>query len=191
LATIHVVVLGLLLGSAAGIVIGLATGLSRVLAACLEPILTILFALPKIALVPLFILWFGLDSTERVVFTASVVFFLVYLAVFTGVRRIPVSLDNSLRLIGATLPQRLVALYIPGSIGWLIAGLRIAVPYAFLSAVGAEVVGAQEGLGYLIKTSAYSVDPNGMMAAILVLVVLAVGAMAAAEALDRVSRWRL
>jgi NitT/TauT family transport system permease protein len=186
-----VVAAGLLIGSIAGVVVGLATGLSRTLAACLEPILTILFTLPKIALVPLFILWFGLDSTERIVFAATVVFFLVYVAVFTGVRRIPVSLDNSLRLIGASLPQRLVRLYIPGSVGWLIAGLRIAVPYAFLSAVSAEVVGAQEGLGYLIKASAYSVDPNGMVAAILVLVVLAVAAMAAAEAIERVSRWRL
>lgn len=191
IATLRVVVFGLLFGGLAGIVFGLVTGVSRIAGWCFGPLLTTLFAMPKIALVPLFILWFGLGFGQRTVFTATVVFFLVQSAVHTGVRSIPPSLDNTLRLVGATLLQRVRVLYLPGCVGWILSSARVATPYAFLSAVGAEVISADQGFGNLIKISSFAIDPDGMFSAVIVLTAVAFAASTAVTTLDRVSRWRL
>ena len=191
LNTLSVVGGGLLAGAAAGIAAGWAAGLFRLVGRTVTPSLTVLFAIPKVALVPLFILWFGISYSERLLFTAAVVFFLMYFAAVEGVKAVPQALRNVMLLTGASFWQQMRCLYCPASIGWLLGGCRVAVPYAFVAAVTAEVIASREGLGYLIKSSSAVLNPAGMFACILVLMAVTAAAGVLVGKVEKWSRWHL
>jgi NitT/TauT family transport system permease protein len=171
-ATLRTVILGLLIGAAAGLCAGIAAGLSPAIARFADGPLQVLFALPKITLVPLFILWLGVGARQHVVFTALVVFFFFYFSIFNGIRQLPPALGNLFALLGAGLPRRIWHLLLPSSLRWIALSLRLAVPYAFVAAVSTEVIASTEGLGNLVKGSASSMDAAGMFAAMLALLAI-------------------
>jgi len=187
-ATLKVVFAGLLFGGIGGIALGLGAALWRPLELVTEPIVNVLFALPKSAFVPLYILWFGISFRQHAVFTATVVFFFFFFATFNGVRSVPAALRNMLSLSGASTWQAIRLLYLPASAGWFLAGLRLAMPQAFLAAITAEVIASREGLGHLVKANAAVMDAAGMLSALLFLVLLSVAL--SAVVLRFGERWR-
>lgn len=189
--TLSVVAGGLLAGTAAGVVAGWIAGLSRSIESAVTPPLTVLFAIPKVALVPLFILWFGISYSERLVFTATVVFFFIYFAAVNGVKAVPPALRKFMRLTGASVWQEMRYLYVPASIGWLLGGGRVAVPYAFVAAVTAEIIASRNGLGYLIKASSAVLNPAGMFVAIITLMIITSAAGMLVGKLEKWSKWHL
>jgi len=191
LATLKVVLTGLLFGGVAGVTFGLAAALWRPIELVIEPIVEILFALPKSAFVPLFILWFGISFRQHAIFTATVVFFFFFLATFNGVRSVPIALRNVLSLSGASTWQTVHLLYLPASTDWMLAGLRLAMPQAFLAAITAEVIASRDGLGHLVKANAAVMNAAGMLAALLFLVLLSVALSATALFVGEQSRWRV
>lgn len=191
LETLDAVVPGSAIGIATGLSAGLYLSLVPRLGAALEPFTRFLFALPKIALIPLFTLWFGLTIKERVAITAVVVFFFVFYAVYTGSRSMPRSMDRMLTLMGAGMTKRILILYLPASVGWLFSGLRIAVPYAFAAAVSAEIVAPIAGLGHLVQQSSSLLNPGGMFAALFVIAALGVTASAITTAVEQRLPWKL
>ena len=191
LATLATVAAGMVIGAAAGIAVGLAAGASRTAGRLLIGPIEALFALPKITLVPLFILWMGIGALQHVAFTALVVFFFYFFALFNGVRGVPVALRNTLTLAGASRLQRITILYLPASFGWIVIATRLAMPYAFVAAVSTEVIASTAGLGHLVKGSATVMNSAGMFAAMLALLFVSlVASLLANEAAAR-SRWKL
>lgn len=189
--TLWIVLLGMLGGAGAGIAVGLACAVWRSLDRLVEPLVTMLFALPKVALIPLFILWFGVGDTEKTTLTITVVFFFFFYAARNGMRSLPQPLDNMMLLIGASWGQRLRLLYLPASVGWLLSGLRVALPYAFVTVVSAEVVSARGGLGVLAKNNAAAMNAAGVFAAIAGLTLLGAATSGLAAWLVGRSRWTL
>lgn len=189
--TLEAVVLGGTIGMVTGLAAGLYLALVPRLGAAVEPFTRFLFALPKIALIPLFTLWFGLTIKERVAITAVVVFFFVFYAVYTGTRSMPRSMDRMLVLMGASLTRRILILYLPASVGWLFSGLRIAVPYAFAAAVSAEIVAPVAGVGHLVQESSNLLNPGGMFAALFVIAALGITASALTNSLGQRLPWKL
>lgn len=191
LVTLYAVVLGSTIGIVSGLTAGLYLALVPRLGAAVEPFTRFLFALPKIALIPLFTLWFGLTIKERVAITAVVVFFFVFYSVYTGIRSMPRSMDRMLVLMGAGLTKRILTLYLPASVGWVFSGLRIAVPYAFAAAVSAEIVAPIAGVGHLVQESSNLLNPGGMFAALFVIAGLGVTASALTNTLGQRLPWKL
>ena len=191
LATLQTVAAGMLIGGGVGIAVGVLAGLSPTSARLMLGPIDALFALPKITLVPLFILWMGIGALQHIVFTALVVFFFFFFATCNGVRGIPAALTNTLVLAGASPLQRITILYLPASFGWITIAMRLALPYAFVAAVSTEVIASTSGLGYLVKGSASVMNSAGMFAAMLALLLLSLLATyLAGVAADR-SRWKL
>lgn len=190
LATLSAVFFGLLLGAAAGTAVGLLAGLWRLLGDLVEPWLTALFALPKSAFIPLFILWFGISAKQHTLFVATVVFFFFFFALFQGARNVPLAWRNLLALSGASAAQRVLILYLPASFGWLLSAMRLAIPHAFVAAISIEVIASRNGLGHLVKTSSAVLDATGTVAAIVWLVLLSTTIGAGAIALAEGTRWR-
>lgn len=180
-ATLYVVAWGLLSGIAIGIASGILVASSRTLDWIFEPMIRVLFALPKVALVPLSILWFGVSYEQRIVLTATVVFFFIFYAAYQGYKEVPSSLRDMLEIQGAGPIRRIWVLYLPASAGWILGGLRIAVPYSFIAAVTPEIIASREGLGHLIQQAASFVQPAGMFAAIITLGFLALAASVLTE----------
>lgn len=186
LATLYVVAAGLILGIATGLVFGILVASIRPLDWIFEPMVRVLFALPKVALVPLAILWFGISYQQRIILTATVVFFFIFYAAYQGYKNVPMSLRQMLDIQGARPLKRIWVLYLPASAGWILGGLRISVPYAFIGAVTPEIIASREGLGHLIQQSAAFVQPAGMFVAIITLGTLAVLASVGTERIARV-----
>jgi len=191
LATLRTVVAGMIIGGLVGIAVGLAAGSSRPVARLIIGPIEALFALPKITLVPLFILWMGIGSLQHITFTALVAFFFFFFAMFNGVRGIPAALGNTLTLAGASPVQRIVILYLPASFGWIVIATRLAMPYAFVAAVSTEVIASTSGLGHLVKGSASIMNAAGMFSAMLALLFVSLAASSLASFAAARSRWKL
>ena len=191
LATLGTVAAGMLIGALVGIAAGLPAGASRTVARLIIGPIEALFALPKITLVPLFILWMGIGALQHVAFTALVVFFFYFFAMFNGVRGVPVALRNTLTLAGASRLQRITILYLPASFGWIVIATRLAMPYAFVAAVSTEVIASTAGLGHLVKGSATVMNSAGMFAAMFALLFVSLAASGLANFAAARSRWKL
>jgi NitT/TauT family transport system permease protein len=191
LTTLGTVAAGMVIGGVTGIAVGLCAGASHRIARLIIGPIEALFALPKITLVPLFILWMGIGAVQHITFTALVVFFFFFFAMFNGVRGIPAALSNTLTLAGASPVQRIAILYLPASFGWIVIATRLAMPYAFVAAVSTEVIASTSGLGYLVKASSTIMNSAGMFAAMLALLFVSLVASSLANFAAARSRWKL
>lgn len=173
-ATLQAMTLGYLAGCAGGIAIGLLLGFLPRVYQVFAPFIIAAFALPKIALAPLFIIFFGLGLAPKVVIVAVTVGFLVFQSTLDGIRSIEDDLKDTLLVMGASPFELATKLLIPGARPWIFSGMRISVRYAFTNTLLAELFSANAGIGYLIEAYSARFDLKGAYAAIIVLVLLSV-----------------
>ena len=171
--TIKATAAGFGLGAGAGMLLGFATGAWRRLGEVLQPVVTAFYTLPRLALAPLFLLWFGLGIEFRIMFSATIVFFLVYYNTYFGVREVSRELISAVRIMGANQFQVAIRVIIPSALVWVAAGLKISVPYALVGVVVAEMLASDEGMGYLLSRGASQFSASQSFAAILGLLVVA------------------
>ena len=190
--TVVETIAGFVLGAAAGIVVGLLLGRHHGLSRLLEPLLTAVNSLPKVALAPLFIMWFGIDIGMKVILTATIVFFLVFTNTYNGVRSVDVQLLEILRLMGARERHLISKVIVPSALQWVFAGLQLSIPYALIGAVVGEIMAANRGLGFLLQDAAGQLDTAGVFAALLAIVVLALLLQAAVRLCEQwLTPWRV
>jgi len=189
--TLEETLLGLLFGAVAGILVGLLVGPLQTLGRILDPFILAVYSIPKVALAPLFIVWFGIGLEMKVILGAVTVFFLVFFNTVAGVRNVDPDLVDAVRLMGGRPAQIMMKVVLPSAMGWILTGLRIAIPYALIGAVIGELVASNVGLGYLIDESASVFNTAGVFAALLVLTIFATLLNMLVDLLDkRMSRWK-
>lgn len=189
--TLEETLLGLFYGVIGGIVAGVFFGVQPILAEIFNPFIIGLYSIPKVALAPLFILWFGFGLEMKIILAAVTVFFLVFLNTLAGMRSVDQDLINAVFLMGGKRRDVILKVMIPSATGYILTGLRIAIPYALIGAVVAEMVSINSGLGYLINNSAADFDTAGVFSALLVLGVIAGVLNAIVNFIDRkTSRWK-
>src|SRR5580704_12249949 len=182
---------GFLAGAAAGILVGLLLGRNEGLARLLDPILVAINSLPKVALAPLFIMWFGIGIGMKIILTATIVFFLVFINTYNGVRNVDPELVEILRLMGAKERHLIVKVIVPSALQWVFAGLQLSIPYALIGAVVGEIMAANRGLGFLLQDAAGQLDTGGVFAALLAIIVLALLLQWVVRIVEkRVTPWR-
>ncbi|MGE0846794.1 MAG: ABC transporter permease [Flavobacteriaceae bacterium] len=171
-ATSMRVAAGFGLGAAAGTVIGALTGASPLMRRVLDPTAQALRAIPSLAWVPLFILWFGIFEESKVALIATGVFFPVYLGVMGGI----LSVDRKLIEIGRVFRLSRLALtwriLLPAVLPEWIIALRSGLGLGFMFVVAAEIMGASEGLGYLLVDGQQLGKPDQILAAIIAFALL-------------------
>lgn len=165
-------VLGFLLGALAGMTAGVILGRAKELADLLNPFIVAFYSIPKVALAPLFIIWFGIGIEMKILLTATIVFFLVFLNTFTGVRGVSPELISILRLMGANERQVLRKVVLPSAVVWVFTGLRLSVPYAMIGAIVGEMIAANRGLGYLLQHSSSQFNTAGVFAALVAIIAM-------------------
>lgn len=173
-ATLHAMTLGYLLGCAIGVAAGFLFGFLPRVHLVLSPYIAALYALPKVALAPLFIVLLGIDIASKVALVAVTVFFIVLSSTLDGVRNVDRDLIRSLALMGATRGETIVKVFVPATLTWIFTGMRISVRYAFTGTLLAELIGANRGLGYLIEFNSGIFNTTGAYAAVVVIVILSV-----------------
>jgi NitT/TauT family transport system permease protein len=191
-ATVYATVMGFIVGSVGGILLGIWLGVSPFTSRLLNPYLSALNALPKVALAPLFVLWFGLGIESKIALAAVLVLFLVFLNTYAGVREVDQDLIDGARLMKATRVQVITKVIIPSATSWMFAGLKISVPYALIGAVLGEMIASNRGLGYLVQFSGSQFDSAGVFAVLLVIALLAVVLNFLVEIVQyRMQQWRV
>jgi NitT/TauT family transport system permease protein len=187
-ATAGELIAGMAAGCALGFVAGLALGEVTVLRRVLMPYVVASQVVPKLALAPLFVLWFGFGMTSTIVITALISFFPLMENTMTALQQVPPERLELFRMLGATRAQTLWRLKLPQGLPAILAGLRVAVVLALVGAVVGEFIGASRGLGALVIASQGTMDTALMFA---VLVLIAALGMLAYEATLLVERWLL
>lgn len=189
--TVEATAFGFLAGASAGMIVGYVTGSWRRLDDVLAPIMTAFYTMPRLALAPLFLLWFGIGMEFRVVFAATIVFFLVYYNTSYGVKEVNQELISAVRIMGANRMQLAARVIFPSALVWVTAGLKISVPYALVGVVVAEMLASNEGLGFLLARSAAQFSAAGTFAAIAALMLIALVLDKLLEIVTRRAlRWR-
>lgn len=171
-ATFGEMALGVLLGSAVGIGLAVLFRLSPFIAEVFEPFVMATYSLPRIAFIPLLIVWFGAGMTSTVVFTAMAVFLMMFASAAAGMRDVDPDMMNAIRLMGARQSDLLRWVVLPQAMTFIFSGLMLAVPFALVSALAAELMTGSVGLGYLLSYGLGFFDAPMIYATTILLAVL-------------------
>jgi NitT/TauT family transport system permease protein len=170
--TLHEALEGYVLGAVVGTAIGFVLGHSRVLSAALLPLLNLANTLPRVALAPLFILWFGLGETSKIVLVFTIVVVILVFNTYAGTQTVDRDLLTNARLLGASKLQLVRKVTLPWTLPWIISGMRIALAWSIGGAVIGEFIAAKAGLGYLLFSYANVLDQTGLLAICVVLLII-------------------
>jgi NitT/TauT family transport system permease protein len=167
--------LGFILGSALGFSLGTAVAMSRYVEYFLYPYIVMFQSLPKVALAPLIVVWFGLGLSSKVVNAALVAFFPLLVNTMVGLRSADEDRVSLMRSLAASERQIFWMLRLPNALPFVMAGLDMAMIFALIGAIVGEFVGATSGLGMLIQSMNFTMDVSGQFSVLLVLSLVGLG----------------
>jgi NitT/TauT family transport system permease protein len=174
--TVQEALVGFALGTVSGVIFGIALGQSQFLSEVLGPYIKVVNAIPRIVLGSIFMIAFGIGTLPKVLLAAVLVFFIVFFNAFQGVREVDRNILANAKVLGASELQIIRHVTVPSALTWIIASLHSAFGFAIVGALVGEVLGAQKGLGLVIKTAQNNFDPDGVFATMVVIAVIVLGA---------------
>ena len=190
LHTFYTTMLGFVLAVVGGVLLGALVGSSRLLYKGLYPLLIGFNSIPKVAVVPVLVIWFGIGVVPAVLTAFMVSFFPVTVNVATGLATLEPELEDVLRALGASRRDILVKVGIPRSLPYLFASLKVAITLAFIGSVISETVASNEGIGYLILAASARFDVPLVFAALTVIAVMGIVMYAVFAAIEgRMTGW--
>ena len=169
LVTVREALLGFLIGAAAGVAAGILRMQFPLFGDVTNPFLTILNVLPRVALAPMFVLWFGIGEGSKIALSVSLVFFILMLSTEAGIKSLDRELIVTQRALGATRTQLFWKVMLPGAVPAMFSGMRLGVVYSLLAVVVGEMIASQMGLGQRIAFYAASFQGDGLLGTILIL----------------------
>lgn len=190
-ATFGAALLGLLLGVIVGGALGTAAALLPRLGEILDPAMTVMNAVPRIILAPLFVIWFGIGIASKVAVTFVLIAVLFFFTVYSGIKEVDQRLVDRVRTLGGGRTVLLREVYLPAVTAWALSQLKVAVGFAFTGAVVGEFVASSRGLGYLLSFAQSTFNASLTLALLLIVIVFVFVLFTLAAALEkRLLRWR-
>ena len=171
--TIYEALVAFVISSALGIICGLLLARSPFWDDVLAPFVLALNSLPRVALAPLIILWFGIGVMAKVVTAFTLVFFILLVNTLGGAKNVDNDIITIARLMGASKRDILWKVTFPSALPWIFTGLNLGLTYSLLGVIVAEILASNHGLGYLIAASAASFNTAGVFAGLITLAVVA------------------
>jgi NitT/TauT family transport system permease protein len=179
------ILFGFLVSVGVGIALALVIVRFDWLGRALYPLVVLFQNVPKVALAPIFILWFGYGLVPKIGLILVIAFFPVTLSMLAGMQSVDNSLLALMNSVGAGPTQILLRIRVPHSLPSLMAGTKIAATLSVIGAIVGEFAGASDGLGYVIQFASTQLDTAQVFAALLLVSVLGIGFYYAAEILER------
>jgi NitT/TauT family transport system permease protein len=172
LHTLTETLLGFLLGSLLGLLIGTAVALNRYVEYFFYPYIVMFQSVPKVALAPLIVVWFGLGLMSQVMNAALVACFPLIVNTIAGLKSADEDRINLMRSLAASKSQVFWMLKLPSALPFVMAGVEVAMIFALIGAIVAEFVGSQAGLGMLIQSMNFNMDVAGQFSVLLILAIV-------------------
>ena len=190
LQTLWTTMAGFLLAIGAGLLLGLAIGASPFVYSGLYPLLIAFNAIPKVAIVPILMIWLGVGPAPAVITAFAISFFPIVVNVATGLATIEPEMRDVMRSLGATQWEILTKVGIPRSMPYLFASLKVAITLAFIGSVIAETVGGNRGIGFLMLSAAARNDAAATFAGLFAIALMGVLMYAACALIEqRMTKW--
>jgi NitT/TauT family transport system permease protein len=183
--TVAGTLISFVIGSIAALMLGLVFVMFPKVEHALDPHLMMLNAMPRIALAPLFLLWFGLGLGSKIAVGVSLAFFIVLANTVAGIRGVSQDVVTLSRSLGASPLQVFFKVTLPSAVPVIFSGLRLALIYSMLGVIGAELIAAEHGLGQTLAYLQSTFNINGVMG---LLVLLAVLGMLVTQGMTRLER---
>jgi len=190
-ATFGAALMGLALGVLVGALLGAGAALLPWIGEILDPAMTVLNAVPRIILAPLFVIWFGIGIASKVAVTFILVAVLFFFAVYAGIKEVDQRLVERVKTLGGGRAVLLREVYLPAVTTWALSNLKVAVGFAFTGAVVGEFVASSRGLGYLLSFAQSTFNASLTLALLLLIILFVFVLFALAGRLEkRLLRWR-
>jgi NitT/TauT family transport system permease protein len=171
--TVFEALIAFFISSALGIAAGLMLARSPFWDEVLAPLVLALNSLPRVALAPLIILWFGIGVVAKVVTAFTLVFFILLVNTLGGAKNVDTDILTIARLMGASRHDILWKVTLPSALPWIFAGLNIGLTYALLGVIVAEILASNQGIGYVISSGAANFNTAAVFAGLVTLAVVA------------------
>jgi NitT/TauT family transport system permease protein len=179
------------IASVLGLLFGMVFVANRFLDEMLNPIFTALNAMPRIALAPLFLLWFGLGIASKIAIGASLTFFIVFYSTLAGGRSVSQDHITLARTLGASGTQIFRAFTFPSAVPVIFNGLKLGLMFSLFGVVGGELLASEHGLGQVLAVLAAAFNTDGVFATIFLLSIVGVACTAVMNAVENhLLRWR-
>jgi NitT/TauT family transport system permease protein len=184
-------VTGFAVGAVSGIVLGALLARWAFVNKVLDPFLLALYAIPRIALAPMLIVWFGIGYASKIFLAATLVFFITFFNTLSGVRSVDKALCDVARILKATEWQIFWKVMLPGASSWILTGLKVSLPMALVGVIFGEFLVSSSGLGYRLNTYSSNYNITGALAIVFLMMVLMLILTALNNTIEgRVLRWR-
>jgi NitT/TauT family transport system permease protein len=181
---------GLALGILIGIALGVLAAMMPLFAELIEPVMTLMNAIPRVVLAPLFVIWFGIGMESKIALAVVLVAVLIFFTVFTGIRQVDRRLVERITTLGGSRFDLVRHVYLPSVTAWVMGSLKVAVGFAFTGAVVGEFVAATRGLGYLLSFAQSTYNSALMLAIVLLIMTVVLVIFALGGRLERyLLRW--
>lgn len=175
LITLSEILAGFMLGMLAAFILSLGIVYSRTMEKVIYPLLMLVQVTPKVAIAPLFLIWFGFGLLPKVIITALVGFFPIIINTVRGLKSIGPDLADLMYSLSVTKRQMLTKIRIPSSLPYVFAGLKVSITLSVLGAIVGEFVGANRGLGYVIIIANSNLETTLVFACLAILSIIGVG----------------
>jgi NitT/TauT family transport system permease protein len=190
LETLWTTLIGFALAIAGGLVLGLAIGASPFVYAGLYPLLIAFNAIPKVAIVPILMIWLGVGATPAIITAFVISFFPIVVNVATGLATIEPEMRDVMRSLGATRYEILTKVGIPRAMPYLFGSLKVAITLAFIGSVISETVGGNRGIGFLMLSAGARNDTATTFAGLFAIAIMGILMYALCAAVERrMTRW--
>jgi sulfonate transport system permease protein len=189
--TLRETFIGYTCGTLLGIALGTLLARFQFLGKVLDPFILALNGIPRIALAPLFIIWFGIGEPSKIVLAGMLSFFLCFYATLSGLRSVDAAYISIARVMGANDRQTFFKVVLPAASPWIITAMKVSVPFALVGAIVGEFMAATAGLGFKIQLYTAQFDTTGAVTGVLVLMVVVIMFNTGLNRLEQhVLRWR-
>jgi ABC-type nitrate/sulfonate/bicarbonate transport system, permease component len=176
---------GFLIALVFGTLMGVVLGKSRWIETSLRPMIVASQVVPKVALIPLFVIWFGFGITSKVVVAALLAFFPIMLNVQLGVRSVESGQREVMRSLNASRWQTFKHLELNSTMPYVFAGMEVGIVFAIIGTIVGEYLGGSEGLGYLVVVTLNDLDAPRLFAVIILLAAIGLALYALVNTLKR------
>jgi len=190
LVTLHEVIVGYLWAVFGGLALGLAIHAIPLVRRTLYPLIVLFQGLPKVALAPLMVIWFGYGLTSKVLMAFLFAFFPVVIGMLGGLEGVPTNLREHFQAMGASRWTTFLRLQLPAALPSIMDACKTAMPLAVIGAIIGEFVGSESGLGYVILSANASARSDILFAALIAIAVLSTALYGVVELLARRVWWR-
>jgi NitT/TauT family transport system permease protein len=189
--TLYEELAGFVLGTLVGTAVGLGLWWSRPLALALSPVAVILNATPKIVMAPIFIVWFGIGLTSKIVLAISICGIVAWISAFDAIRSVDLDQIDMIRALGGRRWHAFRSVVVPSSLTWISAAMKINIGLALIGAITGEFLSSTQGLGYLAVKTANEYQMSHTLGVLLVIAVIAAAQYYLLVWLDaRLFRWQ-